>query len=73
MSQAIRRRRRYDSPLRRQQVADTRQGILSAAAKLIHRYPIWKWRELTVRAVARRAGVTERTVYRYFPSERRLR
>jgi len=66
-------RRRYDSPLRRQQTADTRQRILAAAAKLIHRYPIWNWRELTVRAVARRAGVNERTVYRYFPSERRLR
>ena len=31
------------------------------------------WRELTVRAVARRAGVSEKTVYRHFLSERELR
>jgi AcrR family transcriptional regulator len=40
---------------------------------LIHGFPIWNWRALTVRAVAQRAGVNERTVYRYFPSERELR
>ncbi len=28
---------------------------------------------MTVRSVAARAGVTERTVYRYFPGERELR
>ena len=31
------------------------------------------WKRLTVRAVAERAGVNERTVYRYFGSERGLR
>ena len=31
------------------------------------------WKKLTVRAVAERAGVNERTVYRYFGSERGLR
>jgi AcrR family transcriptional regulator len=66
-------RRRYDSPLRRQQAAETRQRIVRAGAGLLHSFPIWNWRALTVRAVAHRAGVNERTVYRYFSSERELR
>jgi AcrR family transcriptional regulator len=39
----------------------------------LHGFPIWNWQALTVPAVAERAGVAERTVYRYFPSERDLR
>jgi AcrR family transcriptional regulator len=66
-------RRRYDSPLRRQQAAETRQRIVTAGLELLHDVPIWKWGALTIRAVAERAGVNERTVYRYFPSERALR
>jgi AcrR family transcriptional regulator len=66
-------RRRYDSPVRRQQAAETRDRIVSAGAELLHGFPIWNWRALTVRAAAQRAGVTERTVYRYFPTERDLR
>jgi AcrR family transcriptional regulator len=68
-----RQRRRYDSPLRRQRAAETRERILHAAAELLHGFPIWNWGALTVRAVAERAGVNERTVYRYFASERELR
>ena len=66
-------RRRYDSPLRRERAAETRARIVDAGAELLHGFPVWNWRALTVRAVAERAGVTERTVYRYFPSERELR
>lgn len=44
-----------------------------AGAELLHGYPIWNWRALTVRAVAERAGVNERTVYRHFACERDLR
>ena len=44
-----------------------------AGAELLHGFPIWNWRALTVRAVAERAGVNERTVYRYFANERELR
>jgi AcrR family transcriptional regulator len=66
-------RRRYDSPVRRQRVAETRERILTAGAELLHGFPIWNWAALTVRAVAERAGVTERTVYRYFATERELR
>ena len=39
----------------------------------MHGFPTWKWAELTVRAVANRAGVNERTVYRHFDGERELR
>jgi AcrR family transcriptional regulator len=65
-------RRAYDSPVRRQQAADTRERILAAASELVHGFTRWDWRELTVRAVATRAGVNERTVYRHFSNEREL-
>ena len=73
MSEPERLRRSYDSPLRRQRVAETRERIVAAGAELLHGFPIWNWRALTVRAVAERAGVNERTVYRYFATERELR
>ena len=65
-------RRRYESPLRRAQAAETRERIVAAGAELVHASPRWDWRELTVRAVAERAGVNHRTVYRHFASERDL-
>ena len=65
-------RRRYDSPARRQQAAQTRERIVSAGADLVRGFRSWDWDELTFRAVAERAGVSERTVYRNFPSERHL-
>ncbi|WP_045875730.1 TetR/AcrR family transcriptional regulator [Pseudofrankia sp. DC12] len=65
-------RRRYDSPLRRQQAAQTRERILTAGSELVHEFTTWDWRGLTFRAVAERAGVGERTVYRYFATEREL-
>jgi AcrR family transcriptional regulator len=64
--------RNYDSPVRRQQVEETRERILAAGSELAHSLPVWDWRELTVRAVARCAGVGVRTVYRYFPTEQHL-
>lgn len=66
-------RRRYDSPVRRQRAAETRGRILAAGAELLHGFPTWNWTALTVRGVAERAGVNERTVYRYFATERELR
>ena len=66
-------RRRYDSPVRRQRAAETRERILTAGAELLHGFPTWNWAALTVRAAAERAGVNERTVYRYFATERDLR
>jgi AcrR family transcriptional regulator len=65
-------RRRYESPLRRAQAAETRDRIVAAGAELVHSLPRWDWRDVTVRAVAERAGVNHRTVYRHFASEREL-
>jgi len=72
MSKPPRKRRRYDSPLRRQRAAETREAIIAAGAELLHDFPVWNWHALTVRAVAERAGVNERTVYRHFENEREL-
>jgi AcrR family transcriptional regulator len=65
-------RRKYDSPVRRQRSAETRERIVVARSELAHGFPRWDWSGLTVRAVARRADVNERTVYRHFGSERGL-
>jgi AcrR family transcriptional regulator len=73
MTEKPTRRRRYDSPLRRQRAAETRQRIILAGADLLHEFPVWAWHELTVRAVAERANVNERTIYRHFENERDLR
>jgi AcrR family transcriptional regulator len=66
-------RRRYESPVRQQRAAETRQRILVSGSELLHGVPVWNWGALTVRAVAQRAGVNERTVYRHFANERALR
>ena len=66
-------KRRYNSPLRQQQFAATRERIVAAGAKLVHSYPAWDWTNLTAPAVGERAGVSERTVQRHFATERQLR
>lgn len=66
-------KRRYDSPVRRQQVAETRERIVEAGVEVLRGVAIWNWRALTARAVADRAGITERTVYRHFETEKALR
>jgi AcrR family transcriptional regulator len=65
-------RRRYDSPVRRRQAGETRARIVAAGSELVHEFESWHWDALTFRAVAERADVGERTVYRHFPSERHL-
>jgi AcrR family transcriptional regulator len=65
-------RRRYHSPARSQRAAATRERIIDAGARLVRGFTTWDWDELTFKAVAERAGVSERTVYRNFPSERHL-
>jgi AcrR family transcriptional regulator len=72
-AEPTRQRRRYDSPVRREKATATRERIVSAGADLLHGFAVWNWRALTVRGVAKRAGVNERTVYRYFPNEQELR
>lgn len=73
MSTPARARRSYDATLRRRQAAATRERILDAGCALLHGSSIRDWRALTLRAVAERAAVSERTVYRHFASERHLR
>jgi AcrR family transcriptional regulator len=66
-------RRRYDSTLRQQRASETRDRIVTAGSELLSEAPIRDWGGLTMRAVAERAGVNERTVYRHFVNERGLR
>jgi len=72
-SEPVRARRQYDSSLRRLRAAETRERIVAAGSELLHGSPIRDWRALTVRAVAERARVNQRTVYRHFANERELR
>jgi AcrR family transcriptional regulator len=66
-------RRSYDGTLRRQRAGETRDRIVAAGSELLHRSSVRDWQGLTIRAVAERAGVNERTVYRIFGNERGLR
>jgi AcrR family transcriptional regulator len=61
--------RKYDSPLRDEQQDQTRRRILEAAAELMSD-PLQP--ELTFAAVGKQARVSERTVYRHFPTKEEL-
>ena len=65
-------RRPYDSALRRQRAAETRERIITAGSELLRGSSVRDWHGLTIRAVAERAGVNERTVYRHFTNEQGL-
>lgn len=60
MSEVNAQARRYNSPLRREQAAATRDAVLSAARDL---FVGEGYRSATVAAIARRAGVAVDTVY----------
>lgn len=60
----------YRSPLRAEQAAQTRERIERAAADLLN--ADGGAESITFRAVAERAGVTEMTVYRHFPTREDL-
>jgi AcrR family transcriptional regulator len=57
--------RSYHSPLRERQSEQTRVAILEAIAQELAATGL---QELHVPAIARRAGVSVRTIYRYFPT-----
>lgn len=59
----------YDSPLRRRQQAATRDAILEATALLVEEQGL---DALSFAAIAERAGVQERTVYRHFSTRQDL-
>ena len=65
--------RRYDNSSRREQAAATRDRVVTAGAELLRESSVRDWGNVTVRAVAERAGVSERTVYRHFGTEKGLR
>jgi AcrR family transcriptional regulator len=69
---SIANRRTYDNRARQEKAALTRERIVAAGSELVHAFDSWNWRDLTFKAVADRAGVGERTVYRHFPTERHL-
>ena len=56
----------YESPLREEQKEATRHRILDAAGKLMEERGL---QQFSYAALAKEAGVTERTVYRHFPSK----
>jgi len=66
MAERVKRTRRYDSPLRREQAAATRRRILEAARRLFERdgYPA-----TSMAAVAAEAGVSLKTVYLAFETK----
>lgn len=65
-------KRKYDSSLRRQRAAETRERIIASGAELLHGLAVWNWHALTVRDVAAKTGVNERTIYRHFANEHEL-
>ncbi len=66
-------KRPYNSVLRQQQSDKTREQIIVSGVELVHEFPSWDWKNLTFRAVSERAGISERTVYRYFSTEQALK
>jgi AcrR family transcriptional regulator len=60
--------RRYHSPLRDEQAAETHDRILAAVVRIMAQGVA----ELSIPAVAREAGVSVATVYRHFSNKRRL-
>jgi AcrR family transcriptional regulator len=59
----------YESPLRQEQKAATRQRILDAAGRIMEDRGL---EELSFAAIAAGAGVKERTVYRHFANKTEL-
>ncbi len=59
--------------MRRQRAGETRERIVTAGCRILQTSSVRDWKALTIRGVAERAGVNERTVYRYFGNERGLR
>lgn len=62
-------KRAYQSPLRQQQVTATRERILHACADLVASRTSL---DVSIPLLARAAGVSQPTVYRYFPTKRDL-
>ena len=66
MADAVKSKRRYDSPRRREQAATTRRQILKAAQRLFERQG---YAATTMAAIASEAGVAGKTVYLAFETK----
>ena len=66
MAESVKRPRRYDSPLRREQAARTRLQILEAAQRLFERDG---YAATSMAAIASAAGVSLKTVYLVFETK----
>jgi AcrR family transcriptional regulator len=66
MAEDVKRPRRYDSPRRRQQAADTRRAIIDAARRL---FESQGYATTTMDAIATEAGVALKTVYLAFETK----
>jgi AcrR family transcriptional regulator len=62
-------RRPYSSPLREERAEQTRERILDGVVQVMARNGI---AELSIPLIAKRAGVSIPSVYRYFPTKRHL-
>src|SRR4030088_448513 len=62
-------KRAYRSPLRQQEVAATRERVLQTCAELVAQRTSL---DVSIPQLARAAGVSQPTVYRYFPTKRDL-
>jgi AcrR family transcriptional regulator len=65
--------RPYDNSRRREAADLTRRQIIDAGCAIARESEVRDWGGLTIAAVAERAGVSERTVYRHLGSEAGLR
>lgn len=64
--------RPYRSPVREQKAADTRERIVRAGVAIVEGLTDLDWSPMTFQAVAEGAGVSKRTVFRHFATEREL-
>jgi AcrR family transcriptional regulator len=64
--------RPYQSAVRTQRAAETRERIVGAGVALVEGLPDLDWSVMTFQAVAENAGVSRRTVFRHFANERDL-
>lgn len=64
--------RPYRSRVREQKTADTRERIVCAGVAIVEGLSDLDWSAMTFQAVAEGAGVSKRTVFRHFATERDL-
>ncbi|MGO9522441.1 TetR/AcrR family transcriptional regulator [Mycobacterium sp.] len=64
--------RSYRSRVREQKTADTRERIVRAGVEIVEGLSDLDWSAMTFQAVAEGAGVSKRTVFRHFATERNL-